>query len=256
MSVGQEPHFEESAEELRWEYHSKEMQGSKFSSKPSPPLSIQSDLRRAERPLDSSGATVSSLTISARVGTNDEVATVASTGDNLTMDYVPRQEHDAKLKETQAKVDLRLEQFQRVLAETLAAIRVDISASQVTITKDIAEIRRSVIDERVAITESIRGFKDEIAPVKAAVADLSKVRSSIRANAWGAAVTIIVFFVGSVLAAYALGFSAFESGRNTANLVNDAQKKVDEASNKTNQTLEKSNEVMNQVLRRLDAQQK
>ncbi|WP_241123456.1 hypothetical protein [Achromobacter xylosoxidans] len=102
-----------------------------------------------------------------------------------------REELDAKFERTEARVDARLAGFEQRVAEQLG-----------TMAADLREIRVEVAH--------LKGVKTQV---------------------WAAAGTAIAVTVGSIWAAWALGFGAFESGRNTANLVRDAQEKIEKASN-------------------------
>ncbi|WP_241065247.1 MULTISPECIES: hypothetical protein [Achromobacter] len=101
-----------------------------------------------------------------------------------------REELDAKFERTEARVDARLAGFEQRVAEQLGAMAAD-----------------------------LREVRVEVAHLK-----------GVKTQVWAAAGTAIAITVGSIWAAGALGFGAFESGRNTANAVRDAQEKIEKAS--------------------------
>ncbi len=110
---------------------------------------------------------------------------------SATMDASPtREELDAKFERTEARVDARLAGFEQRVADQLGAMAADLREVKVEL-------------------NHLKGLKTQI---------------------WAAAGTAIAITVGSIWAAGALGFSAFESGRNTAVVVRDAQQKIEEAS--------------------------
>lgn len=156
---------------------------------------------------------------------------------------VSRAELDAKFERTEARVDLRLSEFNSSMKDLMskiqidiAGVRADIASSQRYMTQDISTMKTALAEEKIALTASLQSVKDELMPLKLAAnqtaevsASLQNFRSSNWKTIWGAAGTVILALAATLVALYALGFSAFESGRNTAIVVRDAQQKIDEA---------------------------
>lgn len=105
------------------------------------------------------------------------------------MNEITREELDAKLEATNARVDARLAQFESTVREALAAIR-----------QDSAELRGEL---------------------KAIHVDLSYLKN-LKANIWGAAVVAI----GLVGAMQAYGVASFDSGRETTRLVQEVKQQA------------------------------
>lgn len=110
-------------------------------------------------------------------------------GDTAPMNDITREELDAKIEATNARVEARLAGFEATVRETLAAVR-----------QDSAESRGEL---------------------KAIHVELSYLKN-LKANIWGAAVVTITL-VGAILA---YGVSSFDSGRDTAQVVQEAKQQT------------------------------
>ncbi|MFY3654169.1 hypothetical protein ACOTEO_29090 [Achromobacter xylosoxidans] len=176
-----------------------------------------------------------------------------------------REELDAKFERTEARVDARLSQFQQSMAETMAKIQIDvgtirsdIAISQQAMAKDLVALRVSAADEKVVLGHTLQALRDELIPLKAAAlktADLAKnledLKSSSWKNTWGAAGAVIVALVATVIGMYSLGFSAFESGRNTAVVVQDAQKKIEDTTAAAKRQQDETQQQIDAALREI-----
>ncbi|WP_085747327.1 hypothetical protein [Pseudomonas sp. R45(2017)] len=109
--------------------------------------------------------------------------------DTASMNDITREELDAKIEATNARVEARLAGFEATVRETLAAVR-----------QDSAESRGEL---------------------KAIHVELSYLKN-LKANIWGAAVVTITL-VGAILA---YGVSSFDSGRDTAQVVQEAKQQT------------------------------
>lgn len=112
--------------------------------------------------------------------------------DTKVMNDITREEMDAKLEATNARVDARLAGFESTVRETLAAVR-----------QDSAETRGEL---------------------KAIHVELTYLKN-LKANIWGAAV-VTIGLVGAMLA---YGVASFDSGRDTAQLVQEVKQQSADA---------------------------
>lgn len=108
---------------------------------------------------------------------------------NKLMDTPTRHELDARLETIEARMDARVAGMSAKLDIALAEMRADREANNVRF---------------VAVSESIKDIKEQ--------------SKTLKSNIWFAAATIIA----SVLAAWALAFSAFDSGRETSKSIAEA----------------------------------
>lgn len=112
-----------------------------------------------------------------------------SGNDTRNMVDISREEIDAKLEATNAKVDARLSSFESTVRETLAAVR-----------QDSSEVKGEL---------------------KAIHVELSYLKG-LKANIWGAT-AITIGLLGAMLA---YGVASFDSGRDTAQLVETAKQQT------------------------------
>lgn len=110
------------------------------------------------------------------------------------MSEINREEIDAKLEATQAKVDARLAGFEGTVRETLAAVR-----------QDSAEMR------------------GELKLIHAQLGDLQNIKRSI----WGAAAATIIGVAGIIATMLSFGIASFDTGRETSQLVESAKQQTE-----------------------------
>lgn len=111
------------------------------------------------------------------------------------MTDISREELDAKLEATNARVDARLASFESTVRETLSAIR-----------QDSADMRGEL---------------------KAIHVELGHLRN-IKGSIWGAAGATIVAVIGITGAMLAYGVASFDSGRETSALIQEAKQQTSE----------------------------
>ena len=128
----------------------------------------------------------------------------SSKGHNFTMSEISREELDAKLDATNAKVDARLASFENTVRETLAAIR-----------QDSSEVRGEV---------------------KAIHVELGYLRN-IKGSIWGAAGATVIG-IGSVVATMlSFGVASYDTARENTVLVSESKAQILDSQQKVNQAL-------------------
>ncbi|MNX99334.1 hypothetical protein D3C86_1317760 [compost metagenome] len=121
-----------------------------------------------------------------------------------------REELDAKFERTEARVDARLADFQRVNSEALGEIRSELKA----IHSDLGNLK------------------------------------SLKWQLWGA----VFAAVGLVYALITYGAATFESGRNTATVVRDAQQKIEESAAAMKRQQEETQKLLQEAIRAISQQ--
>jgi len=121
-----------------------------------------------------------------------------------------REELDAKFERTEARVDARLADFQRVNSEALGEIRTEL---------------------------------------KAIHADLGHLKN-LKWQLWGA----VFAAVGLVYALVTYGAATYESGRNTATVVRDAQQKMEESAATMKRQQEDTQKLLQEAIRAISQQ--
>ena len=121
-----------------------------------------------------------------------------------------REELDAKFERTEARVDARLADFQRVNSEALAEIRSELKA----IHSDLGNLK------------------------------------SLKWQLWGA----VFAAVGLVYALVTYGAATFESGRNTATVVRDAQQKIEESAAAMKRQQDETQKLLQEAIRAISQQ--
>ncbi|ANI14452.1 hypothetical protein A9C11_10860 [Pseudomonas citronellolis] len=120
------------------------------------------------------------------------------------MTDISREELDAKLEATNARVDARLASFESTVRETLSAIR-----------QDSADMR------------------GELKAIHVELSYLKNLKSSIWSAA-GFTIASVIAGVGVIIGTLAYGVSTFDSGRETSALIQEAKQQT----NETRQLLE------------------
>jgi predicted butyrate kinase (DUF1464 family) len=130
------------------------------------------------------------------------------------MSEISREELDAKLDGTVAKLNARLASFESAVKEMLAAMRVDMVNLRAELRGNLADIRAQLhgdsADTRAELRENSAGIRAEL---RALHVDLSYLKN-LKANIWGAAV-VTMGLVGALLT---YGVTSFDSGRDTSEL--------------------------------------
>lgn len=140
-----------------------------------------------------------------------QVKTKPPTTSNVSDMTTPsREELDAKFERTEARVDVRLADFQRVNSEALGEIRSEL---------------------------------------KAIHADLGHLKS-LKWQLWGA----VFAAVGLVYALVTYGAATYESGRNTATVVRDAQQKIEESAAAMKRQQEDTQKLLQEAIRAIGQQ--
>lgn len=112
---------------------------------------------------------------------------------------------DARLEAIEARMDARVAGMSAKLDATLAEMRADREADAVRF---------------ASISETFQHIKSDIQEIKTDVKDQGK---NLKSTIWFAAATTIA----SVLAAWALAFSAFDSGRETSKSIAEANVRME-----------------------------
>jgi hypothetical protein len=156
-------------------------------------------------------------------------------GDGVAMSEISREELDAKLDGTVAKLNARLAAFESAVKEMLAAMRVDMVNLRAELRGNLADIRAQLhgsladiraqlhgdsADTRAELRESSAGIHAEL---RAMHVDLSYLKN-LKANIWGAAVVTM----GLVGAFHTYGVSSFDSGRDTSELFQELKQQTRE----------------------------
>lgn len=128
---------------------------------------------------------------------------VPGEGKVAAMSDISREELDAKLDGTLAKLSARLASFESAVREMLAAMRVDMVNLR-------AELRDSLADSRAEQRGDVADLRAELRVMQI---DMSHLKN-LKGNIWGAAV-VTMGLVGAFLT---YGVSSFDSGRDTSEL--------------------------------------
>lgn len=131
----------------------------------------------------------------------ERIAANKQSQDNDGMNAVSKDLLDARLEAIEARMDARVAGMSAKLDTALAEMRADREANAVRFT---------------AVTEAFQNIKEDIKGVQ----EQSK---TLKSNIWFAAATTIA----TVLAGWALAFSAFDSGRETSKSIAEATARME-----------------------------
>lgn len=161
----------------------------------------------------------------------------------MRMSQATHSETDTKLHAVGARFDARLAELNLSLTKAMSKIEGDVSVVRTEIAngrKELADqfagLYKVAAAEEVKLYKELQGIRNALTPLHAAAKEASmlagnieKLKATTVKNIWGAAIAVSVGLVGTIIGGYALGYAAFDSGRDTAAVVKDSQQKIDEA---------------------------